>query len=224
MSFKAILGNIIPKYISLSKTEAKILDNLITIKSGNAYGLWKTSGLKHYPTVLRTLKKLEEKRLAQVLSESGTRGERTYAPTLVGTLVSYIFNGEEEKIAKMVAKNSSLFRELSKIEKADDLAFFAVQDIILDVYRKTEPRGIDEAVKSRVEDHLVDRILNILDEGNPEWLIKVSKIKWIRQLAIRKIENERSFLKREIEELENLERKLANLYWLEQYSEEQEKA
>jgi len=110
VSFKAIVGNLIPKYIRLSKTEAKILDTIVATKSGNAYGLWKTSGLKHYPTVLRTLKKLEGKRLVQALSESGTRGERIYSPTLVGILVSYVLHAEEKKLVEIVAKDSSLFR------------------------------------------------------------------------------------------------------------------
>lgn len=208
MSFKAILGDILPKYIRLSKTEAKILDTIITVKSGNAYSLWKASGLKHYPTVLRTLKKLEEKRLVQKLSESGTRGERMYTPTLLGTLVSHIFNGEKKKIIKIVAENSSLFRELSKIEDVDYYAFRAVQEIVLDAYRKTAPRGIDESFKNCIEWALRDTIVNPFDEGNPEWIMKVSKVKRVRQLAIRLIEEEIDWCKREIEELSKLKERL----------------
>lgn len=223
MPFKDILGDIVPRYISLSKTEAKILDTVITEKSGNAYGLWKRSGLKHYPTVLRTLKKLEEKRLVQVLSEKGTRDERIYAPTLLGTLVSYIAKGQEKRIVKMVAKNSSLFREVSKIEKDDDWAFFSVQDILLDVYRKKEPRGIDEAVKERVGEEIIGCVINI-DESAMEWILKFSKVKWIRQRAIRETESERTFLKQKMSDLEELAKKLEQLWWLEQYSKDEEKA
>lgn len=223
MHFKSMLGDTVPKYLRLSKTEAMVLDTIITTKSGNAYRLWKTLGLKHYPTVLRTIKKLEEKRLVQVLSESGKRGERIYAPTLVGTLVSHIYNGEEKKIVEIVAENSSLYRELTKIEKDVGWAFFAVRDILFDMYRdRTEVRGIDEAVKSSVKDHLLDRLLNIDEEGAFEWIIKASKVKWIRQLAIRETENERVFLRRRIKELGNLAKKLEQLYWLNQYSKEEE--
>lgn len=212
MSFKALLGDIIPRYIRLTKTEAKVLDTLITIRSGNAYGLWKASGLKHYPTVLRALKKIEEKRLVKVLSERGTRGEKTYGPTLVGTLVFYIFNGEEKKILKIVEENSSLFRELSRIEKADDWVFRTVQNIILDVYREVkEPRSIDQAIQDRVELTLMDCILNIDNKDRVEEIMKLSKVKRIRYLAIRMMKNERSDSRRRIEELEKLERKLSNL-------------
>ena len=204
MSFKAILGDIIPRYIRLSKTEAKILDTIVTTKSGNAYGLWKTSGLKHYPTVLRTLKKLEEKRLVQVLSESGTRGERIYAQTLIGILVSHIFNNEKKKIVEMVAENSSLFREFYKIEKDDAWAFFVAQDIILDVYRKEEPRSFDKAIFDRVDGSLVDCIINPLDEDNVEWIMKLSKVKWIKQLAIERIKDEINRIKMNVKELRKL--------------------
>jgi len=210
----------------LSKIEAKILDTIITEKSGNAYGLWKRSGLKHYPTVLRTLKKLEEKRLTKVLRESGVRGERIYAPTVVGTLVFHIFNREEKKIVKIVAKNSGLFRELYKIDKDDDRAFFAVQDIILDVYRRKKPRGIGEAVEERVGEEIFGRILNI-DERETEWILKFSKVKWVRERAIREIESERTRLRQRMNDLEELAKKLKQLWWLEQYelySKEEEKA
>lgn len=211
MPFKEILGNIIPTYIRLSRTEAKILETTIEMKNGNAYGLWKRSGLKHYPTVLRTLKKLKEKRLAQVLSESGTRGERVYSPTLVGTLVSYIFNRDEKKLVNIVAENSSLFQELHKIEKDDDLAFFAVQDIVLDVYRRKKSRGIDEAVEERVAEEIFGRILNI-DEGETEWISKFSKVKWVRERAIREIESERTRLRQKMNDLEKLAKKLKQLW------------
>ncbi len=220
MSFKTFLGDVIPKYIRLSKTEAKILDTVITEKSGNAYVLWKRSGLKHYPTVLRTLKKLEGKRLVQVLSESGTRGERIYAPTLVGTLVSYVFNGEKKKIVKMVEKNSSLFRELYKVDKEDYWAFRAVEDVILDVYRKEKPRSFDEAIVGRVQGLIVDMIVEGVHNKNEkatEWIIKSSKIKWISELTIREIESERIRLRQAMNGLDELVRKLEQLHSREQY-------
>ena len=208
MSFEEILGGIVRQYIRLSKTEAKVLDTLIAMKSGNAYSLWKKSGLKHYPTVLRTLKKLEEKSLAQALRERGARGERICVPTSIGTIVSYIFNEEEKKIVKMVAKNSSLFRELSKINKGDDLALFAVQDIVFDVYRKKEPRSINEAIKERLEEDLNDHLLNILDERSLEWIIKVSKVKSIRELVVKEIEHQIDWGEKQVEALKRLKKTL----------------
>lgn len=61
-----------------NKTEAKVLGTLTRIERGNAYQIWKYSGLKHYPTVLRTLKKLEKKRLIRVLDVRSARGEKHF--------------------------------------------------------------------------------------------------------------------------------------------------
>ena len=222
MYFKTFLWDVIPKYIRLSKTKVKILSTIVATKSGNAYGLWKTSGLKHYPTVLRALKKLEERRLVQVLSESGTRGERIYTPTLVGILVSHIFKREKKKIVRMVEKNSSLFRELYEMDKGDYWAFRVVQDIILDVYRKEEPRSFDEAVANRIQGLIVDRMVEGVYNKNKdaiELILKFSKIKWIRELAIREIERERIRLRQAMIGLDELAKELEQLWWAEQYKE-----
>ena len=222
--FKRILADTIPKYVRLNKTEAKILDTLITMKNGNAYKTWKASGLKHYPTVLRTLKKLEEKRLVKIFSESGTRGERIYVPTLVGTLVSYIFNGQEKKIVKMVEENSSLFRELYKIDREDSWAFLAVQDIIIDAYRTKEFRSFDEAIENRVEGFVVDKMMDAVFnkiEGAMDWILKISKIRWIREIVVRLVESEKTKTRQAIDDLDELSRKLEQLHWKEQYSREE---
>lgn len=218
MSFEAILGDIIPRYMRLTKTEAKVLDTIVTEKRGNIYSLWKVSRLKHYPTVLRAVKKLGEKGLVQVSNERGTRDEKIYVPTLVGTLVFYVLNGQEKKIVDIVKKNSSLFRYLFKIDKDKYWAFRAVHEII--THEFAESRSIDEAIKFHLGWALSDAVLNIHEEGRSEWIAKVSKVKWIKELAIREIKDERSDLKRRIKELEKLERKLVNMDSHEQYFEE----
>jgi hypothetical protein len=208
MSFKIILGHTIPAHIRLSKTEAKILDTITTKQSGNAYRLWKASGLKHYPTVLRTLKKLEQKRIVQALGESRVRGERIYTPTLRGTLISYIFKGNEKKIIEIVEKNSSLFRELYKVDKDDYWAFRAVEEFILGTYTGRESRNIDDCVKFRLDWVVSDTLMDILEKGKPEWIIKVSKVEWIRQRAIRHIEDQIDAWKKHLSELRKLQKRL----------------
>lgn len=193
--------------MGLSKTEAKILDTLTTKKRGNAYGIWKLSGLKHYPTVLRALKKLEEQRLAQVVSVSGKRGEKVYVPTLGGVLISYVLNRDENKIVEMVTKNSSKFRELYKIEKDDHWAFSAVRNMIADVYAKKEPRSFDEAIEDVVADAIVDTVTDGVFNRNKEamdWLLKLPKVKWVREMAVNWIENEQKRVRKMMNDLDEL--------------------
>jgi len=202
VSIRIDIGSIFPKLI-FSKTEAKILDTIVKEKSGNAYSLWKASGLKHYPTVLRTLKKLEEKRLVQVSSEKGTRGERIYIPTLEGTLVTYKVKGEEKRIVEMIEKNSRLFRELYKIDKDDNWALWVLREIMLDFYGKKEPRSFDAIIREEVESCVDDYVLNRLYE-DPEWITKLSKVKWIKPIALKLIEDEINRSKMNIEALNKL--------------------
>jgi len=210
VSFDAALRDATLKYVRLSKIEAKILDNLVNTKSGNAYVLWKKSGLKHYPTVLRTLKKLQEKNLVEVLKESGLRGERIYAPTLRGTLVSYLFRSEEKKILEMVAKHSSLYRELYKVDKDPTWAFLVAREVILAQKMRTR-FSFDEAVKDRVEsaiiDSVTDEVFNRV-KGETDWIVELSKVKWVRDLAMRWIETERARVREAMTDLDKLERRL----------------
>lgn len=204
MSFYKILGDIIPKYMSLSKTETKVLDTMTAMKSGNAYSVWKVSGLKHYPTVWRALNRLDEKGLVQMLSEGRTRGEKIYTLTLVGMFVSYILNGERKKLVQTVLENSPLLRELFKVEKDDYWAFRAVQEFILNVFGKREPKSIDECVEFYVAWALHDSVINPLDNGNSEWIIKVSEVKLLKKLAVRYIKEEIERCRTEVEALEKL--------------------
>lgn len=105
--------------VSLSNTEFGTLNALIGIDGGNAYRVWQNSGLKHYPTVLRALKKLKGKGLVDVLEKTGERGEKFYVQTFLGTLVPPIVNQNTKKVFNLLAKRSVRFEELvlSEIEE-----------------------------------------------------------------------------------------------------------
>jgi DNA-binding PadR family transcriptional regulator len=63
---------------------------------GNAYVVWKASGLKHYPTVLKALKKLEKAQFVEV-STKGRRGEKQFVPTMIGVMILHSSTGRIEK-------------------------------------------------------------------------------------------------------------------------------
>jgi len=177
-----------------SKAEAKILGTLARIERGNAYQIWKNSGLKHYPTVLRTLKKLEKKRLVRALDVKSTRGGKAFSSTVQGTLVFYISSGVERKIVELAMRESSLLRELYKTEKDDDLVFAAAREVILESCKEGRPYSFDNAIQHTIMwsiiDNLNDGIWNRIPEGL-EWLTKMSNIGWIRDLIFEYIKKER---------------------------------
>lgn len=210
MRLKELLERMIPQFMKLSKTETKILEAIVIVKSGNAYGLWKKSGLKHYPTVLRSLKKLEEKRLLQILSESGTRGERTYTPTSLGTLIHYALKDEKAQLIETVSRNSYMFQELvnSKvIEDAYSWMYNIIRRMASDVVRG-ELRTIDYVVKEAISEYIGDTLLNIRDQENKNEIIKLSKVESVKELIIDEIEEEIGRCQKQVQELRKLKERL----------------
>ena len=119
------------------------------------------------------------------------------------------------KILELVTKNSILFRELSEMEKGDAWAFEAVQDIILDVHRMKKPRSIDEAIKNLLEGQIVDSVVEGAfnkDDEAIEWILKFSKVKWVRERTIREIESVRIDTRQAMNILDELAKKLEQLH------------
>lgn len=185
------------QYLRPSKVESTILETLARIERGNAYQVWKNSGLKHYPTVLRTLKKLEKKRLINTLVASGMRGEKTFSSTLGGVLVHLIFSGNEKKVVEIVLKESSLFRELYKVEKDNNWAFSSTQRFILSMQKDKRPLSFDEAVRNSVHAYVVDTVMDAFLNENQEslaWLAKQLKVRWVKDVIAERIQEERAFM------------------------------
>lgn len=196
-------------YSRLSKTEERILTIMITLKSGNAYNSWKASGLKHYPTVLRTLKKLEEKRLVQVMSENGIRGERIYVPTLFGTLLHFALKDEITRLKEIISQNSTLFRELlESLGTGDSLhyAYMVVREMVSDV-AGGKSRTIDNILKEYFDLVIINEVTNIHlggGEKHKNEVIKLTKVEWLRKLTIEIIEAEIKSSEKLIQELKKL--------------------
>lgn len=189
----------------LSKTESKIMETLVMTKSGNAYGLWKASKLKHYPTVLRTLRKLAGKNLAEILSKDGVRRETTYAPTIQGSFVFYILRNEEEELFDFFIKNSRLFKEFHEVQKDKIWMYPVIREAFWGEGRKKT--SIDELVRSIVKMSVGDYLCNIcFDEKARKELREFWKVSWIKPIIIESIEHETDVDKRELKALTELKR------------------
>ena len=196
-------------YSRLSKNETKILATIIAVKSGNAYKIWKASGLKHYPTVLRTIKKLEEKRLVKTLSENGIRGERIRAPTLFGTLLNYALKDDKDKLREIISLESPRFQEALKSKVIDDSwAYSIVLDMASDAMGGRK-RTIDEIMEETLSDVVSNELLNIIhDQEHKNRIVEFAKAQWIRELTIRYIEHETEWAKKYVQELRKLKGEL----------------
>jgi hypothetical protein len=208
MSVGDLLWNIPSQYHEFTVTEEKILETIIGMKSSNAYAIWKTSGLKHYPTVLRLLKKLHEKRLIQVRDQKGIRGETIYASTLAAVFLLYSVKEESKKLNQVIANNSDFFRELATVEKGEWWALSVAREIIEDAVTAKKQRDINEVLRDKVEEMLQDTILNISYNNNAQRIARLARIKWIRDLIIAVAEGQMEESKQHINELEELQKRL----------------
>jgi hypothetical protein len=184
------------------------METLMAIKSGNAYSLWKKSKLKHYPTVLRTLRKLYEKNFVEVLSENGLHGETTYIPTTRGSFIFYILRNEEQELLTFISSNSRLFHELYEL-KTDKTWIYQI--VLREFFwsEKGEKVSIDELVKKIVESYVSDCILNIRDEPEARKELRMlSRVGWIKSLIIEETQRAIDSWKRDLEALTKFEKEM----------------
>lgn len=196
-----------------NQTEAKVLGALARINRGNAYQIWKDSGLKHYPTVLRTLKKLEKKRLVTTLATIGGRGGKAFCSTQQGTFVLHISSGDEKRLVDIATKESSLLQELFKMQKADNLVFEAIRRFILESCKGERSSSLDDAVQYTMEWSVIDGLNDGIWNRQPEelvWLTKMSRVGWIRDLIFEHIKDERERIAKGTESLDAFETRLRN--------------
>lgn len=198
--------NIPREYRKLTNIDGKILETLIEMKSGNAYAIWKASGLKHYPTVLRVLKKLHEMRLIQLLGQKGSRDETIYISTLAATLMLYIIKEDGKGLRRVVADKSYLFRELEAVEK--NYEFFVVREILEDAVTGKKQREVNQIVMDGVEDDIRGLMMNITHEDDAQSIMRLERVEWIRDLIITVAQDEIAYDERHMNKLKELLKRL----------------
>lgn len=179
------------------ETELRILMALSkSIGWANVYQLWK--GLRdvgHYSTVLRALRRLEQKRLVETLASRTGRNEKIYTPTLLGELIAALARGEWKAAAQILAERSSRFRECVKAHRAlNPLYYYGLtRDIIEKLlmfpkYRNIQPdleKIVMECESWNIEEKVVQEVND--PSARPElfqYLKKLSYVDWIRSIVM----------------------------------------
>lgn len=208
VSLSDLLWNTPSQYHKFTATEVKILETVIGMKNGNAYAIWKTSGLKHYPTVLRVLKKLYEKRLIRTLGQKGSRDETIYVSSLAATLLLYIIKNETKKLHQEIADNSGLFRELVAVENSDAWSFSVAREIIKSAVTAEKQGDIDDIVRDKVEELLDESLLNISYGDYEQRIMKLAKVKAFRRLILEAAKRQIAENEQHINEMKKLQKRL----------------
>jgi len=208
------LRNTISTNLPLSEIDSKVWKTLIEINGGNAYATWKASHLKHYPTVLRSLKKLEAYGCVEVSKVKGMRGEKQYKPTLLSILISLALEENLPKIREIIINNSSKFRELSKanVANTDDWAVKIVNDMFWDMRAKRKvSKSFDEILEEKMREDIDGWFLNIQhDQGDgiDEIVERARAVEWVKKIAVEVIEIQVDWWEKQIEELKKTKEKI----------------
>ncbi len=207
--------------VSLTLIEFKVLNSSIELNKANTYNIWKNSKLKHYPTVLRSLKKLQVKGLVKALKESGERGERFFAPTLLGTLVPALVDQNQKRLIDAMSDKSSKFKELVDNRIKEDYLYLWAIDTIrhlsTDSERKT-PENFNKVLENEVYDELGGIIADLLNYRDDEqkmfelikFLRNLANVKWVKNLILIQLNDWLSNAKKDQGHLERFIQDLLN--------------
>ncbi len=191
--------------------EIKILISLSEVPYANVYELWKgLRDLGHYSTVLRALRRLKNKRLANILPSSTTeRNTKVYTSTLLGILICTLYKGGWKAVAEFLAETSVRFRECVQAHRPFDPYYYwrmarEVTEKLLSFpkFRNIEP-DLEKIVTECEKENLVAWVVE--DFYDPlarttlfQELKKLSYVGWIRSIIMPEIdgfiENEKTLL------------------------------
>jgi DNA-binding MarR family transcriptional regulator len=180
------IGDILTEYRKLSERETKILETIIEMENGNVYNIWKASGLKHYPTVLRVVKKLEQKKMVEMLSGNGERGEKIYSPTLLGSLTHFSLKEDAAKLVEIVSRKSQSFDDMVKANVLDDPLIWVAslaRGIMYDLRDRSE-LSIDDILEMSLDQSISDALFEIETRDHKSKLIRFAKLDWLRDIIL----------------------------------------
>lgn len=189
------LDQILGESITLSQAELDVLKAVIRIGGANTYDIWKESGLKHYPTVLRNLKRLQLKGFLKVAHLKTGRVRNIYEPSSLGTLVPTMIDQDPERLLIQISKQSTKFADLLKLKIENDTKYHLGTQIFRELVKKRNTKDyedIDKLLKDLIEDYVGEVTVDIDNERHDEkklseileLLKELTTLQWIKEIVI----------------------------------------
>jgi DNA-binding MarR family transcriptional regulator len=176
-------------YEKFARIEQQLIKTLLVAGNENAYNIWKDSGLKHYPTVLRTLKKMQKRHLLNSRENEGTRKTVEYNLTLRGLICWLIFVKDKHALFDILETECSRFHALvdNNLNGIDTIASQLIGSYLY--YSSQEKNRTDFTFNQIIEDDFNDKInddlLTLSRKDSQDELIEFSKIPWVKEAIIR---------------------------------------
>ena len=191
------------KNLKVSDSEAKCLEILSNNDMINAYEIWKLSDYKHYPTILRAIKKLKNKGFVDESVQEVFKNATYYTINLGGELFYYFISENYDNAFNLLKKDSEKFKifydEFCAVIGGTYTLFNIFERIIL-LTIKNEKCNIEQEIEKLAEGIIagyLNDLVNALvyDEITYEndilqSIVKISKkYKWIYDLNMKGIES-----------------------------------
>lgn len=182
--------------MKLTSAELTILGTLDSMERANAYAIWQKSGLKHYPTVLRALKKLQLKGQIDVMEVGKSRGNRLFALSLKGNIVLASEEGVERVMQILSAKSLRLksLTESSSVDCKEIVSYISyelIKDILIEKPKKI---NIDAMVEDEVYGFFQSVLVEMTNYRMPSYeknlqksiedIKRWAKIGWLREFIL----------------------------------------
>jgi DNA-binding PadR family transcriptional regulator len=201
--------------------EMTLLKQLLKMQKANVYEISRSRNLGHYSTVLRGLRRLEDKKLVQSIHETSQgRHEKIYQVAIVGELFVFLAKTGWKGTSDRIASESSKFRDcIATHELHDPFYYWHLTQNILEklsqrAKRKQEPK-LEEIVaeaefnwiKSNVIERLSDR--QYLVEGLT-LLERLADVAWIKPVIVQQITQYSEEWNRWLNAIDGLRAKITN--------------
>jgi hypothetical protein len=212
--------SILGENISLSQAELDVLKALIRIGGSNTYDIWKESGLKHYPTVLRNLKRLQLKGLSRVTHLKTGRARNIYTSSFLGTLTPAMIEQDRERLLIQISKQSTKFEDLLKLKIESREKYDLGIRIIRELVKKRNTKDcedINKLVKDLTEDYIAEYTIQITNERHDEKrlseilgaLKELTTLQWVKELVISFLDYWSGEIKEDLRNFQRFRKQLA---------------
>jgi DNA-binding PadR family transcriptional regulator len=178
--------------------EMVLLKQLHKLKSANVYELSQSKNVGHYSTVLRGLRRMEEKKLVfSILKSNEGRHEKIYEVTLLGELFESLAQDGWKGISKRIASLSLKFRDCQLVHELYDpcyhwrLTRLILEKLIQQPNNKPKT-DLEQIVADTEFNWIKENIIEKLSEHQSmteklDLLERLGSIEWIKPVIIQQI-------------------------------------
>ena len=162
-------GFIVRQSMNITNSEKKCLESFLDGEIRNAYNIRELTNYKHYPTVLRAVKKLEIKGLIKKEGIDKIKKSTYYSITFEGMLYSSIINNNTDEAYRLICSSSKHFIDIIDVFNSTYIEQNIFNDVYAEIFRSLSIRkeyNIDKIIENSLGDIYMDHYLDLTNVYN----------------------------------------------------------